>query len=294
MANRLLFICLLWSTALQVFPQSPDTLPAQPDKKKLKSFIIVGSTAYTATLVGLDRLWYSDGNRQSFRFFNDSREWKQMDKVGHFYSAFHLSQATSRSLQWCNVDTKKANLWGSVTGFLMLLPIEIFDGFSADYGASTSDLLANAAGAAFYFGQTALWDEVRIHPKFSFHRTEYPILRNDNTLGNNLVSELLKDYNGQTYWLSVDMDKFIKFPKWINLAVGYGADGMVYASNRQNIAGGYTAHRQFYLGIDIDLSHIKTRSKALNTALYIVNLVKLPAPALQFSAGSVSFSAFQF
>ena len=53
---------------------------------------------------------------------------------------------------------------------------------------------------------------IRIYPKFSFHRTDYAPLRPD-VLGDGLAEEIFKDYNGQTYWLSFDMDKFIKFPK---------------------------------------------------------------------------------
>lgn len=294
MANRIFVMVLLWSFTIQCVAQEADSSHTKPDQKKLRSFIIIGSTGYAAALVGLDQLWYKEAGRQPFTFFNDSRQWKQVDKAGHFFSAFHLSQATSKSLQWCNVNTNKANLWGSITGFLMLLPIEVLDGFSEDYGASTSDLLANAGGSVFYFGQTALWNEVRIHPKLSFQRTTYPGLRNDNTLGNGLISELVKDYNGQTYWLSVDVDKFIKFPKWLNVAVGYGANGMVYATDQQNQAAGYSAHRQYYIGLDFDLSHIKTRSKALNTVLYVLNLIKLPAPALEFTNGSVSVNVLQF
>lgn len=294
MANRFFVMGLLWLVALQCLAQEVDSSHSKPDQKKLRSFIIVGSTGYAATLVGLDQLWYKDGGRQPFTFFNDSREWKQVDKAGHFFSAFHFSQATSRGLQWCHVEDSKANLWGSVTGFLLLFPIEVFDGFSENYGASVSDLVANASGSIFYFGQTALWNELRIHPKLSFQRTKYPDLRNDNTLGNGLMSELVKDYNGQTYWLSVDVDKFIKFPKWLNVAVGYGADRMVHASDDQNNTAGYTAYRQYYIGLDVDLSYVKTRSKALNTALYILNLIKLPAPAIEFSNKSVSFSVLQF
>ncbi|NJM25882.1 MAG: DUF2279 domain-containing protein, partial [Bacteroidia bacterium] len=110
----------------------------------------------------------------------------------------------------------------------MLVPVEIFDGFSDAYGASAGDLIADAAGPLLYLGQKALWQEVRIHPKFSFHQTRYAPMRPD-LLGDNLTSEVLKDYNGQTYWLSVDVDKFIQFPRWLNIAVGYGAEEMITA-----------------------------------------------------------------
>ena len=255
---------------------------------------IGGTVVYGATLAGLSHLWYSDSESQSFRFFNDNTEWNQVDKVGHFFSSFYFSYGTSRALQWCNVPPKKSDLIGSLVGFGVMLPIEILDGFSDAYGASTGDLIANAAGSAFYLGQTALWDEVRIYPKFSFHQTEYAGLRPD-LLGEDFTSELLKDYNGQTFWLSVDMDKFIKFPAWLNLAAGYGAEGMVYARDHQNIEKGYPKpYRQLYLSIDFDLRAIKSRSKVVNTLIFFASMIKIPAPTLEFSNRGVKFRPLYF
>jgi hypothetical protein len=289
----------LWRTLLIILLATPGLSAQAQDstqhinKKRLRTFVIASGAAYTVTLVGLNQLWYSDAEKQAFHFFNDNAEWKQVDKLGHFYSAFYLSYGTSRALSWCGVKQKKADLWGSVTGFLILLPVEVFDGYSEAYGASAGDLLANATGAGFYLAQTALWKEVRIQPKFSYHQTDYPPLRPD-VLGDSFASELLKDYNGQTYWLSFDMDKFIKFPKWLNVAVGYGAEEMVYARDGSNTEAGYNAYRQYYIGLDFDLTGIKTRSKALKTVFALVSMIKLPAPTVEFSSKGARFHAFYF
>jgi uncharacterized protein YfiM (DUF2279 family) len=245
-------------------------------------------------LYGLNELWYSNNPRQSFAFFNDNAEWKQMDKAGHFYSTFYISYAADAALRWTGVKDRKAALIGSLVGFGVMLPIEIMDGYSAAYGASVGDLVANAAGASLYLGQTLIWTELRIYPKFSFHQTDYAPVR-PNVLGDNFVSEMFKDYNGQTYWLSFDMDKFIRFPKWLNLAVGYGAEGMVYARDEQNIEAKIgTPYRQYYLSIDFDLRAIRTRSKFLKGVIEVVSIIKLPAPAIQFSEKGVKAYAFYF
>jgi hypothetical protein len=110
-----------------------------------------------------------------------------------------------------------------------------------------------------------------------------------------LPGEIFKDYNGQTHWLSFDMDKFLPFPRWLNLAAGYGAEGMVYARDAQNLEAGYPgAYRQFYLSIDFDLRAIRSRSKAVNTLIFIASMIKLPAPALEFSPKGTKFHAFYF
>lgn len=164
--------------------------------------------------------------------------------------------------------------------------IEILDGFSTGYGASVSDLGANALGAGFFLGQNLLWNEIRIYPKFSFHRSDYAHQRPD-ILGNGLIEEMIKDYNGQTIWLSMDMDKFLKFPKWLNFSVGYGSESMIYARKNANIEQGFYPYRQLYLALDFDLTSIKSKSKAVNTLIYFINMIKLPAPTLEFSQHKV-------
>lgn len=264
------------------------------NRKRLTGLVAGSTVAYGIALYGLNELWYSHNPRQSFSFFNDNAEWKQVDKVGHFYSTFYISYAADYALRWSGVKDRKAALIGSLVGFGVMLPIEIMDGYSAAYGASVGDLAANAAGAALYLGQTLAWNELRIYPKFSFHRTDYAPMR-PNVLGDNLVSEIFKDYNGQTYWLSFDMDKFMRFPKWLNLSVGYGAEGMVYARDDQNIERQIgTPYRQYYLGIDVDLRAIRTRSRFLKGVIEVVSLIRLPAPAIQFSGKGVRAYAFYF
>jgi len=276
-------VCLIFHSGS--FAQTNDST-SQVNRKRLNTVIIGSSAAYTASMIGLSASWYSQYDKQSFHFFNDASEWKQVDKVGHFYSAFQLSAIGSKLLQWSNLPKSKSDKIGTLTSFLIMSSIEVLDGYSADYGASGSDMLANAVGASFYLGQNLIWNETRIYPKFSFHHTDYAPLRPD-ALGSTFPEELLKDYNGQTYWLSVDMDKFIRFPKWLNLSAGYGANGMVYASESQNSTSGYTSYRQYYLSLDFDLTAFRSKSKVLNTIIFFVNMIKLPAPGLEFSNGKV-------
>lgn len=286
-----IFLLLAILVANPAYAQQTDSLHV--NKKRLNKVVAFSAAAYTGTLIGLSELWYKDSDRQSFRFFNDNAEWKQVDKLGHFYAGFYFSYGTSKALRWSNVQPRKADLIGAATGFLVLAPIEIFDGFSDAYGASAGDLVANATGSMLFLGQSLLWKDIRIYPKFSFHPTNYADLR-PNTLGDSFSSQLLKDYNGQTYWICFDMDKFMKFPEWLNLAVGYGAQGMVYARDSQNNEAGFSAYRQYYLSVDFDLTGIRTRSKVLKTLFKVVSLIKLPAPAMELSKKGVKFHPAYF
>lgn len=277
----------------------PSILFAQTDSTVNKKKLIIASTsvgvAYTTSMIVLGSAWYKDAPKESFHFFDDSHEWKQMDKVGHFFSAFHVSDNSSLVLQSCNLQRRKSDIIGAVTGFAILSSIEVFDGYSAAYGASLTDVAANAAGSLFYLGQGFLWQDVRIHPKFSFHQTSLAKQRPD-VLGNG-ISEILKDYNGQTLWLSVDVAKFMpssKWPKWLEIAGGYGAQNMIYARDNQNRDAGYNPYRQYYLSLDVNLQAIPTRSKFLKTVFKVANMIKIPAPAIEFSNKGVRAHALYF
>ncbi len=265
--------------------KTADTL--KPHKKRLNALIIGGSAIYATTLTGLYFLWYKEGLEPKFRFSDDNADWLQMDKVGHFYSAFHFSQASGEAFKWAGLEEKKAMFWGAVVGTGLMLPIEVFDGFSAAYGASWGDLLANTAGAGLLYGQYLLWDEVRIHPKFSFQRTHFAP-RRPELLGSALHEEIIKDYNGQTYWLSVEVAKFLpesRYPKWLNWAAGYGIEGMTYADLQENHnLGGNTAYRQYFLSPDFNLMAIPAKRKFFKVLRFLANMIKLPAPALEYNA----------
>jgi hypothetical protein len=241
-----------------------------------------------ATLIGLNQLWYKDYDKSKFHFINDNEEWLQMDKLGHMYSSYHLGRLGAEALAWSGASKKEKLLYGATLGFGFLTVVEVFDGYSAEWGASTGDLIANATGTALYVSQELLWNEQRITPKFSYHKTDFPSLR-PNTLGSNNLEQVLKDYNGQNYWLSFNIYSFTKLdfvPKWLNLAVGYGGSGMLFGTKEDAFSNGYiqNEYRQFYLSFDFDLTKIKTNSHFLKTIFSVFNTIKVPAPTLQLNS----------
>lgn len=288
--NRLVVAFVMTGFASVTFAQQDSILQ---NKKRQRTVIIGSALAYSGSMVVLSAAWYNQNNRQPFRFFNDAREWKQLDKLGHTYSAFQLTAISSATWQWSGLSKQKSDRIGALTSFGIMSSIEILDGFSAGYGASVSDVVANAMGTGLYWGQQALWNETRIYPKFSFHRTRYAPVR-PALLGNGLAEEILKDYNGQTQWLSFDMDRFIQFPKWLNVAIGYGAEGMIFAHDTSNHDAGYYPYRKLFVGIDFDLTAFRSKNKTLNTLIFIANMVRLPAPALEFSNGKAKGHFFYF
>lgn len=283
---RCLLLCLslLFCQAISSFGQ--DTIP---NPNRLKDIALYGGIGYGTSMLILSQAWYKEQGFDRFKFFNDNAEWKQVDKVGHTFTTYNFSRVNYELLRQTHLSDHKAIAWSSALSTLLLLPVEILDGFSPDFGFSYGDMIANAAGSGLFFAQQKVWNEQRIKIKWSFHETSLASQR-PNLLGSGLLEELLKDYNGQTYWASFDIHAFAKesrFPKWLNLAIGYGAQNMVFARDDQNINAGFNNFRQYYFGIDFDLSYIKTDKKWLKVLLFMADMVRLPAPALEFNQNGV-------
>ena len=236
----------------------------------------------------LYQTWYKNENQTSFHFFNDNKQWNQLDKFGHAYTSYQLGKLSYYSVKKLNYSEKTA-LWSSTVGFWLMLPIEIFDGFFPPYGASYGDLIANGTGSLLFLSQQIAFKEQRVQFKFSFFPTSYSDLR-PNTLGENLPTKIIKDYNGQTYWFSsspalwINTEKNTKtnFPKWLAFSVGYGANNMLYGSEDQNNENGYQSSRTFYFSLDINWSQIKTKRKGLQLLFGAFDGIKIPFPALYY------------
>ena len=295
----LLFLILLPSISLSqskrdTFLTISDTL----NKSRRNAVIIAESSIAGITLLGLNQLWYADFKRSKFHTINDNNEWLQMDKMGHVFTSYQLGKNGAQLLNWSGVGEKDQLIYGATLGFGFLTTVEVLDGFSKEWGFSWGDILANAAGTGLYIGQELLWNEQRIALKFSFHQTKFASLRPDK-LGENFLEQILKDYNGQTYWLSVNLHAFFKeknIPKWLNIAVGYGANGMLTGMKDidNQLLTNLQRQRQFYLSLDVNLSTIETNSKVLRSFLDVFNMIKIPFPTLEFNKKGSAFHLFYY
>lgn len=270
--------------SIEIFLKPSDSLNIQ----RRNGVVISETLLATTALVGLNQLWYADYPKSNFHFINDNADWLQMDKAGHVFSSYHLGSIGNSVLEWSGERKKNSLIYGASVGFVFLSAVEIFDGYSSEWGASMGDVVANASGTTLFVSQELLWNEQRIVPKFSFHTTHYASERPE-ILGKSFNEQILKDYNGQTYWLSANVHSFLKaskIPRWLNVAIGYGADGMINGHdelvNTTNLPK-YKRFRQYYLSLDVDLTKIETRSHLLKTLFSVFNWVKIPAPAIEFT-----------
>jgi len=277
------FFCFPQSES-QNFLKPSDTL----NKSRRNAVIITEISLATLSLISLNELWYNDFSKSSFHTINDTNEWLQMDKFGHVFSSYQLSRLGAESIKWSGVNQKEQLIYGASLSMGFLTAVEIFDGFSEEWGFSWSDFAANSVGTGMYVGQELLWNEQRVSFKYSFHRTSFAEQRPDK-LGDNFLQEVFKDYNGQTYWLSFNVHSFFKnsnWPQWLNISFGYGAHGMLTGENEDldMIFADQDRIRQYYLSLDLDLTKIRTNSHFLKTIFSVINVLKVPFPTLEINS----------
>jgi len=265
---------------------------------------VLGSTTvvgWAGTMTGLYYLWYAGFPQSKMHSFNDNSEWMQIDKCGHLMSSYYMGLYGRDGLRWAGVNRPIYTWLGGSYGSIYFLTVELFDGISEDWGFSWGDIAANTLGTALFIGQELLWKEQRLTWKMSFAPTSFARIRPE-LLGSNLPENLLKDYNGQTHWLSVNIHSFLpehsKFPRWLSIGAGYGASGMIGASSNPAFdkAGNpypqISRFRQYYFTVDVDLWRIKTRSKVLKTIFSAIRCIKIPTPTIEINStgkGQVKF-----
>ena len=261
-------------------------------KKRKQILLITEASLYTLSLVSLNQLWYSDYPRSNFHFINDNKEWLQMDKFGHMSASYYTGVVGIKAYEWAGFSRKNAIWFGGMTGSIFLTIIEILDGTSKEWGASPGDLISNTTGSLLAIGQAIHWQEQKIQLKYSYSPTKWT-LKNPEQLGNNHVERALKDYNGQTYWLTCNLKSIFnienqKFPNWLSIAFGYSGNAMLTPYPTDD------SYRQYLFSLDIDLNKIKTKSSFLNSVLYTFGFLKFPFPTVEMSNKKLHFHSIYY
>jgi hypothetical protein len=289
--NRLMLAVIISSIVIKSTAQ-PEFIGSYPDtlnKRRLYSVMASETGIYLAGLSFLSFIWYKDHKRVPFHFYDDTKGYLQIDKAGHAYCAYHESYSAYYALRWAGIDKKKALIYCAPIGLIFQTPVEIFDGLYENWGFSWPDMAANTFGALLFAFQEAVFDEQVFLVKFSYYPSRYA--KYHTILGETHIERFFLDYNGHTYWLSGNLGRLTgieNFPRWINIAFGYGANGMIKEFENPTYYNGepfpyFERYRQFLFSLDIDFSKIPAKKKWLRNVFRTVNLIKFPCPALEFN-----------
>lgn len=282
----LFLISYLNTTAQSSFFNASDTF----NKKRVLAVNTIEISLWSSSLAVLSQAWYKEFPQTKFHFYNDNAEWLQMDKCGHVFASYQESKSLAYLYRWTGMKKKSAVLLGTGLAVGFQSTIEYLDGLSAGWGFSPGDEIANVSGGLLFGIQQYFWDQQFILCKQSYSPTQYAQLR-PNELGRNFAERYLKDYNGQTYWLSFSpklLWKQAPIPNWLLLSVGYGIDGKLEGMNNVYTASNgitYTAHREYYVSLDIDLRKLPIKRKWVKNILRPLNAIKIPLPTLHWKNG---------
>ena len=282
----LLFNNNLFSTNFSINPKEKN--------KKLNQLILYEVGTYSLALVAMNELWYKNYPKSNFHFINDNSSWLQMDKMGHIATSYYSGVNGIKLYRWAGIDEKKAIWIGGLRGTFYNSIIEILDGFSENWGASMGDFVSNSFGSFIAISQELYWKEQRILIKYSYSRSDLSY-ENPELFGDNFFQRTFKDYNGQTYWISMNINSMFRvdnsqFPDWLNLALGHSAKGMTSPNNTTNDG----RYRQFFLSFDIDLMRIKSKNKILSVLSNVFGYIKIPFPTVEYSNSQFTLHPIYF
>lgn len=276
-------------TAQTPFLQRADSL----HKKRLIGLSTGIAVLGVGSNVLLSQIWYADYERTAWHTFDDGQNWMQVDKLGHAYAAYQFSSLVAKTYRWAGVKPKAAACIGAGVGWGYQFGIEMLDGYSSGWGFSWSDVTANTLGAGLFLVQELALKDQWIKFKFSYNESGLAAYRPSH-LGASFPEKLLKDYNAQTYWLSFSPFYFSKnpnLPKWLAIAVGYGAhEKMVGDLDIWTASDGsrtFHAQREFILSLDVDVKQLPIKKRWLKMALSPFNTIKFPFPALVWQGNTL-------
>ena len=325
---RRCFLLLFCLVSLGIFGQDSGWSRAwQPadSLNKLRFWTVSSTGAAIAggTVFGLYHLWYKDYPTSRFHFFNDWDEWKNLDKAGHTLTAYNECVWGYHSFRWMGVSKRNAIWTAFGLGTMLQLSLESLDGISEKWGFSVGDVAFNTLGCVTFAAQQFGWGEQRIVLKAGSWHGPYSdavVLSTDGlaqtTLrrraaelyGTRYAQTFFKDYNAMSTWASVNVASFLPedtwVPRWLNVAVGYGADNLFAGYDNTWEQDGHTfvvspllypASRQFFLSLDLDLTKFKTKPGPVRVLLFVLNSIKVPSPTLEInSLGRAKFHGIYF
>ncbi len=190
--------------------------------------------------------WGSSGFRfESEGWFGEDTKYGGIDKLGHAYTGYLLTEYFSQRIAHEVDDPNGAIISGALLGFGVQSYIEFFDGFSGGHGFSYEDFIANGLGVGFSVLRNTVPE---VAEKLDF-RLEY--IQSD-------YSDFapVTDYAGQKYVLALKLSGFEDLEetplRFFELQAGYFTEGYTDAERDA----GVNQRREPYVAIGLNLNEL--------------------------------------
>lgn len=211
------------------------------------------------------------------------------DKLGHAYSAYISTRLMTYGFEWAGHDHDASVKLASLTSGAIMLGVEIFDGYTVEYGFSPEDLVMNLSGVAAGALLEAYpeWDKI-FDIRFKYWRSD-----DARRLGE---SDPVSDYSGQTYLLVTKASGIPSLAdnwllRYLEFDLGYGSRG--YQPNPGQYVDTQPKERHVYYGISLNLSQVlndtifheydhNQRSTTQKVADGVLEYLQMPGTALLF------------
>lgn len=238
---------------------------------------VVGGLSVGGFIVGhivLNNLWWK-GEQSSFHFtWRD--DWVYAlgaDKLGHFYTPYIGTDIYRQAFRWTGMSREASLHWGAGLASGYTTYVEIRDGFSAEWGFSWWDFIANNLGVGWRVAEFyEPWLE-NIRWKVSYDASD--------AFKEGAYSTIIDDYESTYHWASLNVNGFLPeswrryWPDWINIAVGHSVKGVRAYDG--------SGHHELYLGLDWNTEGLPGGGSFWNRLKRFANYYHLPAPAVRIA-----------
>lgn len=268
----LLCFCLTFSNPTAI-SSSADSTELHLGKLSLVGATVATSFAGSYYLVLKNGWWNEQG--QEFHFENDFEYALNLDKLGHFYGGYLISELFRDGLQWSGVSETPSYIWAGGLSSLVQVAIDIKDGYAPSWGYSIWDVGAGTLGGFFPMLQ-------RYVPGFDYLTLKFSYWKNSDAYWvDHGGSTHIDDYVNQSYWISLDLHRWLGspnyFPDWLQPSFGMSINEEPYT-----IGPGH-GHWEFYVSLDWNMpAWLKPKSHHGQRWVHYLNTWKFPSPTLQF------------
>lgn len=188
--------------------------------------------------------WGSSGfHFENEGWFGEDTKYGGMDKLGHAFTGYLLSDYFSQRIAHEVSDSNGAIVTGGILSMGLMTYIEFFDGFSGGHGFSYEDLIADGIGVGFSFLRNTVPNMAeRVDFRLEYIQSDYSDFAP------------FTDYAGQKYVLALKLSGFENFEetplRFVELQAGYFTQGYTDAERDA----GVEQRREPYVAIGLNLN----------------------------------------